>query len=188
MPSRRRFAACFSAAAGLALIVACKSPQSLPSAQVVNTVDTVTLYALSGTAPQTPSAYALIGPVVVSTALSSTFDFAFDIDSEPVLLPSGTFPGLPNVAALQRSNAPSFAALTMAPTDGYINNKRLVIGPGMLVLVRSATFVCTDGTNHSLFGKLHILDINFTARTVQFEVTTDHNCGYLGLAPGLPEQ
>jgi len=69
-----------------------------------------------------------------------------------------------------------------------VNNKPLVISPGMLVLARSATFQCTDGTNHSLYGKLHILAIDFVARTLQFEVTVDQNCGYLGLAPGLPDQ
>jgi hypothetical protein len=188
MPSRCRFAACLTAVAGLALLVACRSPQDLPNATVVNTVDTVTLYALQGTAIGTPSAYALIGPEIVDMGLSATFDFAFNIDSEPVLLPSGVFQGLPNVAALQKSNAPSFDAITKAPTDGYVNNKRLVIGVGMLVLVRSRTFVCTDGTNHSLYGKLHVLAIDVSARTMQFEVTIDQNCGYLGLAPGLPTQ
>lgn len=188
MPSRCRFTACLTAVAGLALLAACKSPQDLPNAQIPNTVDTVTLYALRGTAPGTPSAYALIGPSIVHTELSVTFDFAFNIDSQPVLMPSGVFLGLPNVAALQTSNAPSFAMLTMSPTDGFVNNKPLVIDVGKLVLVRSRTFICADGTNHSLYAKLHVLAIDLSARTMQFEIVIDQNCGYLSLAPGLPTQ
>jgi hypothetical protein len=188
MPFRCRFAACVTAVAGLALLVACRSPQDLPNAQIPNTIDTVTLYALNDPNPQTPSAYALIGPLIVNTALSSTFDFAFNIDSQPVFMPSGVFPGLPNVAGLQQSNAPSFDALTMASTNGYVNNKPLAISVGTLALVRSRTFRCADGTSHSLYGKLHVLAIDLSAHTVQFEILVDQNCGYLGLTPGLPAQ
>jgi hypothetical protein len=116
------------------------------------------------------------------------FDFAFNIDSEPVLLPAGSFPGLQKNSGLQKSNAPSFAAVTMAPTDGYIGDRRLPINIGDVVLLRSLTRLCADGSNHSLFGKLHVLALDLSARTVQFEIIVDQNCGYLSLAPGLPEQ
>ena len=193
MSSRCRFTACITAAAGLALFAACKSPQDLPNAQVPNVVETVTLYALNGTPPGTPSAYALIGPggggpTIVHTELSVAFDFAFTIDSEPALLPSGVFPGLQRNSGLQKSNAASFEAVTTAPTDGYVIDKRLAVTEGTIVLVRSKTQICADGTNHSLFGKLHVLAIDLTARTLQFEVLVDQNCGYLSLAPGLPTQ
>ena len=189
MPSRFRFTVCLTTVAGLALFAACKSPQNLPNATIPNQSDTVTLYALSGTAPGTPSGYALIGPagpLVVYTERSFTFDFAFDIDSQPKLLPSGTFPTLPNVAGLQKSSAASFFALREAPLDGYVIDQPLVIGPGMLILVRSATQICADGTNHSLYGKMQILEIDYVARTLQFEVMVDRNCGYLNLTPGIP--
>src|SRR5882672_6214695 len=112
MPARCRIVACLTAVAGLALLAACKSPQSLPNAQDINQVDTVTLYALSGTPVGTPSAYAVIGPQIVDVGQSAKFDFVFNVDSQPVLMPSGTFPGLPNVAGLQRSTATSFNAIT----------------------------------------------------------------------------
>jgi hypothetical protein len=116
------------------------------------------------------------------------FDFSFNIDSQPVLLPSGTFPGLPNVAGLQVSDATAFPAITIAPIDGYVIDKPLVISTGILVLARGANFLCADGTNHSLYGKLHVLGINLQARTVTYEVMVDQNCGYISLAPGLPTQ
>jgi hypothetical protein len=188
MPSRCRFAAGLTAVAGLALLAACKSPQDLPNAQVANTIDTVTLYALNGTPPGTPSAFALIAPQIVQTEQSTAFDFAFNIDSQAVLLPSGSFPGLQKNSGLQKSNAATFAAVTMAPTDGYILDKPLVIDVGTIALVRSRTQICADGSNHSLYGKLHVLSLDLSARTLQFEVTVDQNCGYLSLTPGLPTQ
>jgi hypothetical protein len=184
-----RIAAWISAVAGLALFAACKSPQNLPNAQIPNAVDTVTLYALNGTPIGTPSGFALLGPLIVHTDQPPVvFDFAFNIDSQPVFLPSGVFPGLQKNSGLQKSTAPSFAAVTMAPTDGYIIDKRVVIAEGEIVLLRSRTQLCADGSNRSLYGKLHVLALDVPARTIQFEVLTDQNCGYLSLAPGLPSQ
>ena len=187
MPFRCRFAA-LTAAAGLALFAACKSPQDLPNAQVANTVDTVTLYALNGTPIGTPSAFALIPPQIVHTDQNAVFDFAFNIDSQAVLIPSGLFPGLQKNSGLQKSNAATFAAVTMAPTDGYVLDKRLVVDVGTIALMRGRTQICADGSNHSLYGKLHVLSLDLSARTIQFEVTVDQNCGYLSLTPGLPSQ
>ena len=188
MPSRCRFAACLTAIAGLALLVACNSSLGLPNAQVPNSVDTVTLYALRGTPVGTPSAYALIGPAIVHTDQSPVFDFAFDIDSEPVLLPSGVFPGLQKNSGFQKANAASFAAVTAAPTVGYVGDRRLAISVGTLALVRSRNQICADGSSRALFAKLHVLALDLSARTVRFEVVVDQNCGYLSLLPGLPTQ
>jgi hypothetical protein len=185
MPSRCRFAASLTAVAGLALLAACGSSQILANPTFPNTVDTVTLYALSGTDIGTPSAYALIGPEVVYADRTPAFDFAFNIDSQSVLLPSGAFPGLQKASGLQKSNA-SFAGLTIAPTDGYVGDRALAISVGTVVLVRSRTQICPDGSTFSLYAKLHVLALDLSARTMQFEVTVDQNCGYLGLEPGLP--
>ena len=141
-------------------------------------MDTVTLYSLSGTPVGTPSGYSLVGPVIIDVGVpplvpGEWFDFAFNIDSQPVLLPSGTFPGLPNVAGLQVSNATAFPAITLAPVEGYVIDKPLVISVGMLVLVRSRNFLCSDGTNHSFYAKLHVLGINLQARTVTYEVMVE---------------
>jgi hypothetical protein len=187
MPSRCRFAACLTTVAGLALLAACRSPQSLPNATIPNTTDTVTLYALRGTPIGTPSAYALIGPEVVHTDQTALFDFAFNIDSLAVFLPSGTFSGLQRNSGLQKSST-AFKDIVMAPTEGYVIDQPLVISVGMVALMRSRSEICSDGQSRALYGKLHILALDLSARTVQFEVVVDQNCGYLGLAPGLPAQ
>jgi hypothetical protein len=189
MRSRCHFAAFLTAVAGLGALGACGSGQILANPTILNRVDTVTLYALSGTAIFTPSEYALIGPALVYPYQTPAFDFAFDIDSQsqPVLLPSGAFAGLQKTSGLQKSNV-SFGNLIMAPTDGYVGDRALAISVGTVALVRSFTEICSDGATFSLYGKLHVLAIDLSARTMQFEVTVDQNCGYLGLAPGLPTQ
>jgi hypothetical protein len=188
MPSRCRFATCLTGVAGLALLGACGSGGTLANASIPNTVDTVTLYAVNGTAIGTPSAYALIGPQIVDVGQSTVFDFAFNIDPGPLLLPSGVFQGLQKASGLQKSNASSFDALTLAPTDGYVGDRALAISVGTVVLLRSRSQICSDGSTFSLYGKLHVLALDLSARTMQFEVTVDQNCGYRGLAPGLPTQ
>ena len=145
----------------------------------------MTLYALGGTAVGTPSAYALIGPEIVHADQSILFDFAFNIDSQPKLLPSGAFATLQRTSGLQKSNT-SFENLTEAPSDGYVVDKALPISVGTVALVRSRTQICPDGSTWSLYAKLHVLAIDLTARTMQFEVTVDQNCGYFELTPGLP--
>lgn len=185
MPSRCRFAAFLTAVAGLVVLGACGSGQNLANATIPNTVDTVTLYALRGTDVGTPSAYALIGPEIVYADQSIVFDFAFNIDSQPELLPSGAFAGLQKTSGLVRSTS-SFGNLTDAPTDGYVGDRAFPISVGTVALVRSRTQICPDGSTFSLYAKLHVLAIDLTARTMQFEVTVDQNCGYLALTPGLP--
>ena len=79
----------------LALAVACGDPFALPRATLNNIVDTVSLYALNGTPPRTPSAYYLgsylAPPVPVLIQNGTGFDFAVDLDSayRPMLLPTG---------------------------------------------------------------------------------------------------
>ncbi len=187
----RRFPAAFAlAVTGLALLAACTSPV-LPPAYTENGVDTVTLYALSGTPLFTPSAYAINGPALVRTDLSISFDFAFNFDSlrRPVLLPAGAL-GLPKSTlqpGFQLSTTP-FADLTLAPTDGYATDNPFLVDTGNVVLARSRSLTCPDGTIESLYAKLHVLavDTAATARTIRFEILTDQNCAYRGLAPGTP--
>src|SRR5262245_35125808 len=74
-----------------AILASCGSPIGLPPAYVANKVDTVHLYALSGTAVTLPSAYVILGRQAVRTDLYPLFDFAFDIDTagRALLLPTG---------------------------------------------------------------------------------------------------
>ena len=192
MRARRSLATFALAVSGFALLTACNNSLLVP-ANIDNVVDTVTLYAWSGTPLFTPSAYAINGPALVRTDLSISFDFAFNFDSlrRPVLFPAGVL-GLPT-AAIQpgfQSTATPFADVTIAPIDGYEIKQPFVVDTGRVVLARSRSLPCPDGTIQSLYAKLHVLSVDTAAaaRTIRFEILADQNCAYRGLAPGIPGQ
>src|SRR5436189_6302044 len=92
MPPHRRIAAREVALTGLVLlVVGCTDTNGLPAPFFANEVDTVSLYALRGTALTLPSAYTLLGAQAVRPELTPSLDFAFDFDSldAPGLDPSG---------------------------------------------------------------------------------------------------
>ncbi len=189
MPSRRSSVVLAAAAIAVAsLALACGNTTGLPAASITNVVDTVSLYALRGTDIALPSAYTLEGALAVRTDQTTLFDFAFDFDSigEPALFPTeplhlGTASGLQRVTTL-------FDAITLAPTGPYVFDKPLALDRGTIVLVRSRPTTCVFGPTVSLYAKLRVLAVNSTARRLDFEILVDQNCGYRGLAPGLPKQ
>jgi hypothetical protein len=174
---------------GLTLLVAsCGDANNLPAPAFTNAVDTVSLYALRGTAITLPSAYVLEGAQPVRTDQTTVLDFAFDFDSigEPALFPTGAI-NLGVLSALQTS-ATGFDAITLAPTGNYTFDKPIALDTGTVVLVRSRPTLCLFGATLSLYAKLRVLGVDSTARRLDFEILVDQNCGYRGLEPGLPKQ
>ena len=176
--------------AALLFAAACGDPNELPDAQLENVVDTVTISALTGTPIRLPSAYSLPDRAPVRTDISAQFDFAFDIlaaSGTPVLLPRSAL-GFPIEGGLQpglqRREEP-FAAITEAVSNGYLTRDTIPIATGERYMARSRV-VCTS-LGVPQYGKLEILAIDATARTVTFQVLVDGNCGYIGLEPGIPE-
>ncbi len=189
MPPHRRSAARDVALTGLALlVVACNDTSNLPAAFFTNVVDTVSLFALRGTALTLPSAYTIEGAQPVRTDQPTALDFAFDFDSlgAPALFPTGAI-NLGLLSGLQRSTT-AFDAIKLAPTGGYVFDKPLALDTGTVVLVRSRPTPCTFGATVSLYAKLRVLGVDSTARSLRFEILVDQNCGYRGLEPGLPKQ
>ena len=171
-----------------ALTAACSSTTGLPAPSIANVVDTVSLYAIRGTPLNTPSAYALAGNQAVLIQQTTLLDFAFDFDSigEPALFPTGAI-HLGTASGLQTSTT-LFDQLTVAPTGNYIFDKPIALGVGTVVLVLSRPTPCVFGLTTSLYGKLRVIRVDSTARRLDFEILADQNCGYRGLAPGLPTQ
>jgi len=188
MSPPRSSVALAAAIAVASLTFACGNTTGLPAPAITNKVDTVSLYALRGTAITLPSAYSLEGALAVRTDQTTAFDFAFDFDSigEPALFPTQPL-HLGALSGLQRVTTP-FAAITLAPTGPYVFDKPLALDTGTVVLVRSRPTICVFGATVSLYAKLHVLAVDSTARRLDFEVLVDQNCGYRGLAPGLPKQ
>jgi hypothetical protein len=184
----------FFALRGLVLavmVVGCSDPNVLPDPTLPNAVDTLGLYAVSGTDVWRPSGYAATERRVVRLDQTTTADFAYQItpDGRHILLPgalvghsgtNGVDPGLRVVDS-------SFDELTVAPTNGYLTADTIDIAVGTVFLLRGrVALTCFYG--YPTYGKGEILSFDPEARTVLFQVLVNGNCGYKSLEPGLPER
>ena len=188
-PRLRRIAAPAAALTGLALLVGgCSNTTALPAPAFTNVVDTVSLFALSDTNVQQPSAFDLLSAQRVRTDQTTALDFAFNFDStgRPALFPTGAL-HLGLLSGLQQTTQ-AFDSVKLAPTGGYVFDQPMVVDAGTVVLVRSRPTTCLFGATVSQYAKLRILGVDSTARRVDFQILVDQNCGYRGLEPGLPKQ
>lgn len=183
-----RFVPPLCCAAVVAALAACGDDFTLPPAVATNRLDTVVVYALSGTPVGVPSGYQLEFRRAVRTDQTSLFDFAFDITAagDPVFLPTGPL-GLGEGSGLQVATAP-FDSLTIAPTGGYVYDAPTGADVGAELLVQSRVTTCSYGGSASYYAKLRVLAVDMVARRADFEILVNTNCGYRGLEPGLPTQ
>jgi hypothetical protein len=152
-------------------------------------VDTLSLYALTGTPLSLPSAYSLPGRGPIRTDESIQFDFAFEMlpDDRPVFLPLLAL--RLDASVLDPGFIPqqtTFDAITEAPLNGYLVTDTLPATPGALYIVRSR-MICT-ATSSAFYAKLEVLAQDPAARSVTFRILVDRNCGYRGLEPGIPNR
>jgi hypothetical protein len=169
-------------------VVAACDPNQLAPAQIPNTVDTVTMGALSGAALQYPAAFDITIGQAVRTDQTSAFDFVYNIDAQgrPVLLPIHAIPGLGNTTGNNPGfirAAQSFSLVTTAPTDTYLTTDTLVIAANDVLIARSRV-ACYLGVPQ--YAKLRVIDFDTSLKTVRLEVLSDLNCGYKNLQPGIP--
>lgn len=173
---------------GLALTAACGDPFALPRASFSNVVDTVSLYALSGTPVATPSGYHLQFREAVRIDQGGTFDFAIDIDTagHPVLLPTGALRLGRNSGA--RLDSLPFDSIRIAPDRGFQLDSAVAMDVGNVAIVHSRAVTCSFGIPAVYYAKLQILAVDTAARRIDFQILVDTNCGYRGLEPGLPSR
>ncbi len=178
------------AAAGL-LMLACSDPLALPPASQLTVEDTVTLFAATATPVRTASAYNLITQDVARTDRTVDFDFAVDLvpgtgtDTDLVILPRGAL-GFLLDGGVQRTTS-AFDAITLAPTSGYEREAPLVVASGDVVLLASRLQQCNFGISRPYYAKLRVESIDRAQRSVVLRIRVDPNCGYRGLAPGIPK-
>lgn len=169
-----------------ALASGCGDPYG-QKAQFTNTVDTLTLFALRGTAIRSHSAFDMYSLSTSRTDTTSGYDFAFDIDStgRALIYPAGAL-GLSKDAGLQLMDR-TFDAVHSAPQTGFSTDTAIVVDTANVFVARSRTssLFCTY-VAVPRYGKFHVLAIDPTARTITLESLVDLNCGYRGLDPGLP--
>lgn len=180
---------------GLALLLAaalsaCGDANILPPATVPVVVDTLALWAVTGTDVVYPSAFDLLNNQVVRTDRSADFDFVFDFvvdsvgDTVPVLIPRGGV-GLTPDGGLQRVGV-QWDTLRLAPSDGYEPRLPVRLDLGAVVVARSRMQPCNFGLSAGLYAKLQPLDIDLPNRRMVIRISVDLNCGYRGLEPGIP--
>jgi hypothetical protein len=180
-------AALSGAAITLATASACGDPFALP-VSFENVVDTVSIWAVSGTPLHLPSAYAIVSPVgrTVRSDQFADFDFAFDLGStgQAVLLPTGAIDLGRSSGILLRSEP--FGAITIAPGSGYQDSLAVAVDSGTVAVIRSRPVTCLNQVVLFLYAKLHVLEVDSAERRLKFEILSNTNCGYRGLEPGYP--
>lgn len=172
---------------------ACGDPLALKATDPTS-VDTLSVYALTGTPPSYPSALSIVVRQVVRVDGFGSFDVAFDINDAnnaviyPVRLvvssPGGFRPvGLQKVAG-------TFDDVTEAPRTGYQIDSALVVSPGEVVVLQSPHNgkgdFCYYQVSPNLYAKITVDSINLGARTIKFRMGFDPNCGFRSFASGIP--
>ena len=181
-------------AAGLtaAFISACGDPTSL-KASLLNSVDTLSVFALSGTPPNYPSGVAFLSRQPVHVDGFAQFDVAFDINSDgnAVIYPVKMIvaSGSSRPVGMQRLNQ-AFDAVTEAPKTGYQSDSALVATIGQTVVVQSAhnasADLCQFALNPNIYAKISVDSVNLASRTIYFRMGLNPNCGFRSFAEGIP--
>jgi hypothetical protein len=171
----------------LAAAAAC-SNDDLGNATIENTVDTVTIYSLTGTPITSPSGFLLAPVTAVRTDQTTAFEFAYNrqTDGQRVLLPRATL-GLTSTTAEPglQLRSETFDEIKVASSNGYTTTEAVPIDVGLRYMVRSRV-ESSSGCAVPRYGKLEILALD--DQSVTFKVLADQNCGFKGLEPGFPDR
>jgi hypothetical protein len=172
---------------------ACGDPTNL-RATTTTTVDTLYVFALSGTPPTYPSGVSIIARQAVRVDGFAGFDVAFDIDASgravvyPVKMVVSSAGGSRPVG-LQKLTG-SFETVLEAPSTGYETDSSLVLGPGETLVMQSAhngsSDICQFALSPYLYAKIGVDSVNLASRTIYFQLGLDPNCGFRSFASGIP--
>jgi hypothetical protein len=190
MKARLSLLAAISAVAGLN---ACGDPTNL-QASLPTSVDTLSVFALSGTPAAYPSGLAILQGQPVRVDGFASFDVAFDIapSGDAIVYPVKLIvaaPGTSRPVGLQKVSG-LFDAITQAPNSGYELDSALVMPPGQVVIVQSAHNasgdLCQFALNPNIFAKIVVDSVNTASRLIYFKLGVDPNCGFRSFVTGIP--
>lgn len=170
---------------------ACSDPLAL-KATFPTSVDTLSVYALTGTPPSYPSALSIVARQVVRVDGFGSFDVAFDINGAnnaviyPVRLVVSSLAGFRPVG--MQKVAGTFDDVTEAPRTGYQIDSALVVSPGEVVVLQSPHQgdYCQFQLSPNLYAKITVDSIDLAARAIKFRMGFDPNCGFRSFASGIP--
>jgi hypothetical protein len=176
-----------------ALLNACGDPTNL-RATAFTTVDTLSVFALTGTPPSYPSGLSIVAGQAVRVDGFANFDVALDIDASgravvyPVKLvvpsPNGSRPvGLQKLAG-------EFETVLEAPRTGYGTDASIALAPGETVVMQAAhngdRDICQFALSPYLYAKIAVDSVNLASRTLYLRMGVDPNCGFRSFASGIP--
>ena len=173
---------------------ACGDPTSL-KATGITSVDTLYVFALTGTPPTYPSGVSILAKSATRVDGFAGFDVAFDIDQSgrTVVYPVKmvvTSPGGSRPVGLQKV-AGSFETILAAPATGYETDSSLVLAPGETLVIQTAhnsgsQDICTFALSPYLYAKIGVDSVNLASRTIYIQLGLDPNCGFRSFASGIP--
>ena len=157
-------------------------------------VDTLSVWALSGTPPSYPSAISIAARQVVRVDGFAAFDVALDIDGSgnaviyPVKLVVAT-PGGSRPVGMQKVSG-TFETVMEAPKAGFETDSALVMSRGEVVVVQSphngSGDICQFAISPDLYAKITVDSVNLASRTLFLRMGFDPNCGFRSFATGIP--
>jgi hypothetical protein len=172
---------------------ACGNPTSI-RASALTSVDTLSVFALSGTPVTYPSGVSVIARQAIRVDGSASFDVAFDIDAAghgviyPVKLVVNS-PGGSRPVGLQKVSG-TFDAVLQAPSTGFETDSSLVMAPGEVVVVQtvhnSVGDLCVFAISPNIYAKIALDSVNLASRTLYLRLGLDPNCGFRSFAAGIP--
>ncbi len=172
---------------------ACGDPTSL-KATGLTTIDTLSVFALSGTPPSYPSGVSIIAGQAVRVDGFASFDVALDLDAAgsaivyPVKLVVNSLGGSRPVGLLKI--AVPFESVLEAPKTGFENDASLVLAPGETVVIQSAhngtNDICQFALSPYIYAKIAVDSVKLATRTLYLRMGVDPNCGFRSFASGVP--
>lgn len=187
--SLKRLAPVLLAAGLVASAAACGDDNPFEASLPTTADQALEVYALSGTAPELPTAYFAVSQTVMRVD-SLGFDVAFDItaDGRIALYPVRTL-GQPLSArsiGIRVDSATPYASLVRAPTRGYVRDSVVTVPVGRTVVLETPFSGCSlYALSQVVYTKLIVDSANVGTRKIFFHAVNNPNCGFRSLRPGV---
>ena len=182
------------AAMSVAVVLnACGDPTSL-KATSLTTLDTLSVFALSGSPPLYPSGVSVLVGQPVPVDGFAVFDVAFDLDGsgKAVVYPPKLVVnvlGASRVVGLLKI-AGSFESVLEAPKTGFVIDAPMTVAPGETVVMQSAhnipNDICQFALSPYIYAKITVDSVNVASRILYLRMGVDPNCGFRSFASGVP--
>ncbi|MGK2936029.1 MAG: hypothetical protein ACSLFE_12420 [Gemmatimonadaceae bacterium] len=157
--------------------------------------DTLSVFPLTGSGPQTPSALDTPFGTVTPVNSAANFDVVFDLDAQrrvvlyPVKLVVFPLTGVSEVGL--RKVEGTFESVQRAPTGSYETEEPLTVSVGEVVVIEARRNrqgdLCTFALSPNIYSKIVVDSVSTGTDAIWFRLVANPNCGFRSFAPGLPK-